>query len=1260
MYIVKITNGNISTPIHNEKHKLKSGNVVKGINTIDSFSFTLLPDNPGFDLINDFTTLVSVYNTNKKRYDFYGRVLYSNSTMDSNGLITKEVTCESYFGFLCDSQQPYVDTQNWTVSGLLQHIIDKHNEQVEEYKRFKIGTVTVTDPNDNIYLGIQRENSWKTIQEKLIGKLGGEIRFRVESDGLYIDYLTEIGVHRSTEIKMSKNMKSITKEVDPSLFISRLIPLGRKLTKEVDGETVETEDRLDISSVNDGKNYIDVENGVDVYGIHVGYAYWDDVTSPSTLLTKARNYLAENNRVLVKYSISAIDLSLLGLDIDDFDVHNYHPIINPLLGIDDTARITKKNIDVCNDVQSNIEIGDNFKTLSEIQQDQFNSLKDSIDKIKLDTSDLQGKVSVTQNNLNNLNTKVEGIDGTYLYIMYSPYEDGHEMTNTPDENTMYMGTCSTNAEKAPTDYTLYTWVKVRGIDGKGITKVENYYLTTDKSSGVTNEDPENPEDEGWLLESIEKLTKDKPYLWNFERTHYSDGKFSDSTPSLIGNFAKDGEKGVGIKEIQEWYGLSNDKDTPPPDEEWSQELPKMTADMRYLWNYEVIVYTEGDPVPTDPLIIGVYGDQGIPGKPGENGQTQYWHIKYSDDGGENFTDNGGETLGAWIGTYVDFNETDSDNPKDYTWKKFTEDVDEELEEIRTIITHHSTNIERTEEQISLFASKSYVETSAFDSYKEEVNSEFTQSAEQIEMKFTTTTEQINNIDGDFQSKFEKLSKYITFNENGISIGGGSNAISLTIDNDNGIIFSKNGVPFGWWDGVDFYTGNIIVNVNERAQFGDFAFVPRSSGNLSFLKVKGNNSTSGEHTHSYRATVTKAATCTDTGIIANICSCGETFVSDIPALGHKYVAVVTQPTETESGYTTHTCERCGDRYIDTYTEPTGHIHNYTTFRLVEPTCTEQGYNEYTCACGHLYKDSYTDAKGHSDGNGDGYCDVCGVQTGTFYTITVQSNNTNYGTVSGGGTFLSGNRIGITATPNSGYKFTQWSDGNTNATRLITVSEDKTYIAYFEADVVEELTITEGVETSVNIPTQREKVYLKFVTQYSGSYSFVSFNLENLDPDCDIYSSDKETVLNYDNAGSKGFNCTYDSFVAGNTYYLAASLWKGTGSLTVKVSYNGSSGGSSGGGSTETHTMMIYAMDSATYGKQGTLTVKCNGVDVTREDLTYTFNEGDAVTLTLTPYSGFKVNGVYDADANEWLATTNTYTFTVGDSTPNTIECYFVTA
>lgn len=67
---------------------------------------------------------------------------------------------------------------------------------------------------------------------------------------------------------------------------------------------------------------------------------------------------------------------------------------------------------------------------------------------------------------------------------------------------------------------------------------------------------------------------------------------------------------------------------------------------------------------------------------------------------------------------------------------------------------------------------------------------------------------------------------------------------------------------------------------------------------------------------------------------------------------------------------------------------------------------------------------------------------------LFQITVTANPTTGGTVTGGGTYENGTSVTLTATPNTGYKFKQWSDGNTSATRTVTVSGDATYTAEFE--------------------------------------------------------------------------------------------------------------------------------------------------------------------------------------------------------------------
>ncbi len=67
----------------------------------------------------------------------------------------------------------------------------------------------------------------------------------------------------------------------------------------------------------------------------------------------------------------------------------------------------------------------------------------------------------------------------------------------------------------------------------------------------------------------------------------------------------------------------------------------------------------------------------------------------------------------------------------------------------------------------------------------------------------------------------------------------------------------------------------------------------------------------------------------------------------------------------------------------------------------------------------------------------------------YTLTVQSANTSMGSAEGGGTYDEGSTATLRANPRDGYRFTRWQDGNTQNPRNVTVTQNKTYTAYFEA-------------------------------------------------------------------------------------------------------------------------------------------------------------------------------------------------------------------
>ena len=164
--------------------------------------------------------------------------------------------------------------------------------------------------------------------------------------------------------------------------------------------------------------------------------------------------------------------------------------------------------------------------------------------------------------------------------------------------------------------------------------------------------------------------------------------------------------------------------------------------------------------------------------------------------------------------------------------------------LRSEILEQVTTLTRDTETIIMTALESYVEESDLGELKATLESEFRVMAESIVMSFDAAIQgQITDTNGEVQSIQEVLEKHFEFSANGLTIKAGENDMKLRLD--NGIIYFYKGEIdetntnlFGWWDGVDFHTGNIIIDVEERAQFGNFAAIPRNNGNLSWLKVKG--------------------------------------------------------------------------------------------------------------------------------------------------------------------------------------------------------------------------------------------------------------------------------------------------------------------------------------------------------------------------------------------------------------------------------------
>lgn len=421
MFIVTITNGAENTIIHSDgTDRISGGKIAKAINAVDSFSFIIYPNNAGYDLLKPLTTSVKVYDESTDKDIFIGRVLKCPDSMDERGLICRKVTCEGRLGWLYDSVQPYVEYKMVGISTVLSSFLSKHNSQVGADKRIELGQVTVTASNNYTYTA-NWDKTMNVIADKLIGKFGGEIQLRDKDGKVYLDYLENIGHGTDTTIELAVNLKTISREVDETAVITRLYPLGAKLT--------DSEKRLTIGTVNGGKDYIEDSSLIAKYGVISGPQIWDDITLASNLLSKGKEYLKSVNRAKVQYQITALDLSRIDRHIEQFELGCWYRVKNSLMGIDEDLRIVGISIDLDNPQASQLTFGDQFETLSGFMTAKTQSLQSAIDN-----SEFRNR-QVIDNKIENATKLITGAEGGHVILDPSEKPQRILIMDTADINT---------------------------------------------------------------------------------------------------------------------------------------------------------------------------------------------------------------------------------------------------------------------------------------------------------------------------------------------------------------------------------------------------------------------------------------------------------------------------------------------------------------------------------------------------------------------------------------------------------------------------------------------------------------------------------------------------------------------------------------------------------------------------------------------------------------------------------------------------------
>ena len=183
LYTVTIFNDGEAVNIHDRYERIASAQIAKERNAIDSLSFTIYPDNPGYELLRSLKTTIQVRNGKTGRLDFDGRIVKAPASMDGTGAVFKSVQCEGVEAYLCDSTQPYLAERQWSggsgrtgLQEFIDYVLARHNERVEPHKRVYRGEVDLVTyaTTGGVYKGLQRDSTRDTLFGKLVDVFGGE------------------------------------------------------------------------------------------------------------------------------------------------------------------------------------------------------------------------------------------------------------------------------------------------------------------------------------------------------------------------------------------------------------------------------------------------------------------------------------------------------------------------------------------------------------------------------------------------------------------------------------------------------------------------------------------------------------------------------------------------------------------------------------------------------------------------------------------------------------------------------------------------------------------------------------------------------------------------------------------------------------------------------------------------------------------------------------------------------------------------------
>lgn len=311
------------------------------INKTGSCEFDIYNDHPYYNAIQTLKTIITIKDNDEEVWR--GRVLNIERNFDN----VKHVYCEGVLSFMLDSiARPFKHTK--TMPEQFTYLVSVHNAQVEDFKQFTIGQITV----DDLYGSKEWENTeYPQIKDEIdniVNEYGGYLVTSYVNGQNVISYIKDPSHTSNQVIEFGENLLDFTETIDSSNIFTVLIPIGYDANNN----------KITIESVNEGKDYIENEDGIQRYGkIIQQYTFPDDISSPSELLQKGTNFLASSLQSSKTISISALDLHTLNPSVNKIKVYDLIQVKSEPHGLNEYEICSRVSIDIDNPDSNEYTIG---------------------------------------------------------------------------------------------------------------------------------------------------------------------------------------------------------------------------------------------------------------------------------------------------------------------------------------------------------------------------------------------------------------------------------------------------------------------------------------------------------------------------------------------------------------------------------------------------------------------------------------------------------------------------------------------------------------------------------------------------------------------------------------------------------------------------------------------------------------------------------------------------------------------------------------